>query len=654
MSSADVLKYYLPVRLHGARYAEARDVELPLSSRPVGRGMEAYFARQANGVEAEVEVAGELFKTLVYKLHEPEDGAFVIVDEQGLPNDVSNSDISDGGIPRSYFEDLIERWAHSESIAPQQSVYLPSGFIEPRIVPVTSQEPSLTQTQPWHELKEHSRIVILGEAGAGKTSLIRYMATELARETLDSDAIRSVPVYIQARKFPERTDLHSVIQSELLRPSVDAHIGDIRALFGSGAITLCLDGLDEIVMDRRMQVVESIRSFTSQYPRVRIVVGTRTSSYRWFFPDFKHFELAPFTTHQVAEWTCQRLYHHGVRSWEPLLAWLHSDNDLMEMARNPLLLAVLVHRYDVQSLRLPGKSEILRECVDALLTVWDTVRGIVRRSNAWATPFRKLSRLCRLAFYDWSGKSMGMWSAHRFTQQSRFHEDGEDDPFRSAAEDTDIVSKAKGGSGWTFRHRALADFLAARYIVDKTEDLSDLIRTSSHNDHWSQVWSLACGISVNADHLIRSLVAEPTANALNDVSLAIGILGEDASVESETIGMAREVLASALERAAMGIIITSASDDQYASTYVLLEPTESGPTRKAVLEEWSDVLARMYTLKLNQPTNELRSLLNESEHVGVRTLARGFETDAFCKILIEDREEGAQLRVAFHSELPMD
>lgn len=51
------------------------------------------------------------------------------------------------------------------------------------------------------------------------------------------------------------------------------------------------------------------------------------------------------------------------------------------------------------------------------------------------------------------------------------------------------------------------------------------MEATSRRERWQQVWSLACGISLNADRLIRRLIAQPRADALKDVSLAIGILG---------------------------------------------------------------------------------------------------------------------------------
>lgn len=167
-------------------------------------------------------------------------------------------------------------------------------------------------------------------------------------------------------------------------------------------------------------MVDAILGFGARYPAVRIVVATRTPSYEGFFPDFNHFELAPFNERQMAEWACHKLYHRDGRAREALFAWLHSDRDLYEIVRNPLMLALLVHRYDAQGLRLPGKAEIIAEFIDALVSVWDNVRGIVRSSDILATPFRRLSRLCRLAFRNWMGTSDPghRWLIHKSIDES--------------------------------------------------------------------------------------------------------------------------------------------------------------------------------------------------------------------------------------------
>jgi hypothetical protein len=648
MSTAPSLrrKYYLPLRQRGSRYTEAYDVELPVTSRQVEPDIEAYIDRHSELVKADVEIGGQLFSTTVHRLDDSEDSAFVAVDEDGLPCERAVLDQSEGVVARAYFENFISRFAYSEAIAPQQTVYLPSGFIEPNVLPVAARE-HVSDAKPWHELKNYSRVVVLGEAGAGKTTLMRHLATELASRALEAESVQSVPVYIQFRRLQAKTDLSSAIHAEVFQSAQETIDGDLNALCAIGGLTLCLDGLDEILEERRRRMVDAILGFSARYPAVRIVIATRTPSYEWFFPDFNHFELVPFNERQMAEWACHKLHHRGGRAWETLFTWLHSDRDLYEIARNPLMLALLVHRYDVQGLRLPSKAEIIAEFIDALVSVWDNVRGIVRNSDLWATPFRRLSRLCRLAFRNWMGASdpRYRWPMDRGIDEKLF---------KDTADDTGILARLDTMEGWTFRHRALGDFLAARYVVDQNDDLASLMETTSSCDRWQQVWSLACGISLDPDHLIRRLIAQPRTDALKDVSLAIGILGEDSGAEHETLGLARMTLASALIRAAAATTITPLSDYRDVDTQVLLEPTEAGPARRFLVEQWSDVLNRMYGLKLNQSATELRTLLVNSSHHGVRTLARGLETNATYQVEIEEGANGDLLRVRFLDDLPSD
>lgn len=47
-------------------------------------------------------------------------------------------------------------------------------------------------------------------------------------------------------------------------------------------------------------------------------------------------------------------------------------------------------------------------------------------------------------------------------------------------------------------------------------------------------------------------------------------------------------------------------------------------------------------------------MLVNSDHQGVRTLARGLETNAFCQVEIEEGANGDLLRVRFLDDLPGD
>lgn len=161
-------------------------------------------------------------------------------------------------------------------------------------------------------LQQHSHVFIEGEPGIGKSSLLRYMAMKLARDSVSGRPASLVPVLVSARQLLEQgTGL-----SSSLRPASAALLGfRLRASLpedffeyppAAGASWLVLiDGLDEIV-DSRVR-----RAFASQLcaaanegwnPIYRVVMASRAGAADTLESDtgFARYLMLPFERAQTS------------------------------------------------------------------------------------------------------------------------------------------------------------------------------------------------------------------------------------------------------------------------------------------------------------------------------------------------------------------
>ena len=157
---------------------------------------------------------------------------------------------------------------------------------------------------------------------------------------------------------------------------------------------LILDGFDEApeASRRREDVKAAVLDFRRQFPRVRILLTSRTYAYQrqqWRLPDFVEAVLAPFTKEQIAVFV-DRWYAHmaQVRRNVPsevaqgraalLRQAITQNSRLTELARRPLLLTLMASIHAWRGGTLPeGREELYAESIDLLLDIWQRPKAVL-------------------------------------------------------------------------------------------------------------------------------------------------------------------------------------------------------------------------------------------------------------------------------------
>jgi hypothetical protein len=106
---------------------------------------------------------------------------------------------------------------------------------------------------------EAGRVILRGGAGAGKTTLSRWLAVGAAQATLEGTADpwgNVVPFFLQLRRLAER---EPPMPGKLLNAVAEVIAGEapdgwVRKQFRDGRALLLVDGVDELVAERRVDV----------------------------------------------------------------------------------------------------------------------------------------------------------------------------------------------------------------------------------------------------------------------------------------------------------------------------------------------------------------------------------------------------------------
>ncbi len=264
-------------------------------------------------------------------------------------------------------------------------------------------------------IARHPCLVLVGEAGSGKTTFLKYVAHTAARcyDGKKSDRADWLPDpnplplflplhgfgnYLKDQKLAERESP----SPDLLRDYIVHHLrhldlpeGWIAERIKTGNILLLLDGLDEVARfeDRRF-ITELVAQFASFYDRCRVIVTTRPQGYEGAAQlggSFERRDINPLGWPEDIRFFLERwneaikcreeqgnLSAHGRRlahdNAQKLMSRLENAPNVRELANNPLLLTVMaIVHYNVGE--LPERRADLYDAATELLLGWDKRMG---------------------------------------------------------------------------------------------------------------------------------------------------------------------------------------------------------------------------------------------------------------------------------------
>lgn len=184
------------------------------------------------------------------------------------------------------------------------------------------------------------RLLILGQPGAGKTTMLLELAQKLV-ERVENDLNEPIPILLSLSSWQnEQQSIKDWIVAELNSGKYYKVRKDIaKQWLEEGEIIPLLDGLDELAASRQEQCVKKLNEFLQPgnwiYP---LVVCSRIEEYQLYSTQLAlntSLELQPFSDEQIQE------YLRGIGN-EQLGDSIRDDRELKQLAQTPFLLNVIV------------------------------------------------------------------------------------------------------------------------------------------------------------------------------------------------------------------------------------------------------------------------------------------------------------------------
>ncbi|MFG2134883.1 NACHT domain-containing protein [Streptomyces sp. NPDC048751] len=407
---------------------------------------------------------------------------------------------------------------------------LPLGSLPPETAPRPADE----------ALAAHDRVLLRGEAGSGKTTLVQWLALSVARQDTDGRMAylrERIPFVLPLRtltrhgeRLPAPRDFLAAVGAPLAGEQPD---GWESRVLGAGRGLVLVDGLDEIPEGERALARTWLADLIEAFPGNRWLVTSRPSAVRedWLADEgFTELTLSPMRARDVASFISR--WHAAARTGggpeedaaltayeNQLLHAVRAKPDLGRLATNPLMCGLLcaLHR-DRRGFLPLGRKELYEAALTMLLTRRDRERGLPGPELREEPQLQILQRLAHWLIKD------GRTEMARDRALAEIGKALPALPEMAALGDPDAVLtrllarsgllRAPSADTIDFCHRTFQDFLGARALLD--EGTFGMVHKHAADDQWEDVIRMAVAQGRPRDRveILRQLLRDDSPRAL--------------------------------------------------------------------------------------------------------------------------------------------
>lgn len=396
-------------------------------------------------------------------------------------------------------------------------------------------------------VQSQDRVIVLGNPGGGKTTLLRYLAYSAAVAETDS---AETPIYVRlpefcrAQELDDRVDLVQFVAARAADRGCPDLEGPLRQELADEKrrCLVLLDGLDEVGShEQRERLIRSVQAFVEQYPRNRYAVTSRAVGFEsdpWQDQRFSVFQILEYDQTQLerfADKWARVLSRTENTPYRDVSARLNhaifANRRVRALGSSPLILTILVLLNEARGGVLPRRRvDLYEKVVDVFLDTWESnkrstdkfedTRGIDLDAREFRWLLSDLSLAMQkadrtLAPRWWIAGKIEDYLQHKLGFPLDEAKDACDRMIRYLAERTGLVEE-RGLGLFAFSHRTLQEYFASRGVIDEADTspargVAGCLRGYYFHPQWPEVVRLVAAQLTPplAESLLTSILDDP-------------------------------------------------------------------------------------------------------------------------------------------------
>ena len=339
------------------------------------------------------------------------------------------------------------------------------------------------------EVREGKRILLLGKAGQGKTTILKQIFTRMVDDfCYNTNSQTLVPLYIPLREVNDATLSSIELLWEYLRPNFPLTLENFALLVRTGKITFLFDGFDEIQGYLGQQSINKRAS--SKFFAFPCILSCRKGFYDFYLSTsviqekyVQKIELLPLILDNSITRFIQAFY---TKKWndvypivksEEIIRTIRESQVLQDLIARPLLLVMALDIFteskevnEVEWNRTKLYQKYIEKWLkneaakpDSVLT-WSQ-KTTLMQEIAWSTYITKTSVTARVARYEsitFTQSEIGLILENFFARYQPI-------TFASLMDDVCFRTLLVGGDGdsYYFIHKSFQEYYIAKYILDQ-------------------------------------------------------------------------------------------------------------------------------------------------------------------------------------------
>jgi HEAT repeat protein/energy-coupling factor transporter ATP-binding protein EcfA2 len=390
--------------------------------------------------------------------------------------------------------------------------------------------------EPGTAVNNYQLLVILGAAGVGKTTLLKYLTLTYCQKNIEKQEQREwdhIPIPIILREFLE--------SGKCLRDYINTIFGKygfpkarklVEKDLRGGKCILFLDGFDELITRKNQEeVTNEIFAFIERYHECKIVVTARTPGYHGELLGFTRFEVMEFGNNQVKEFINNRFAGSRRGKAEAMLLLLKENEDIKNLAKNPLMLSIIAALYEENNEVLHKRASVYKRIIEVLLGEWDAYKKI----ESQFTPEKKWYILRKLAVLNHRRDRRTITEKEILEEIDKYSlllglKKEECRLFFEEIWQRSYILRQLFIDTYDFLHLSFQGYFSALELKEREDGIATIIHHLS-DSWWEEPILLYSGVSANASPLVKQIQKQPEDIFYSNLMLSGKCIADASSID---------------------------------------------------------------------------------------------------------------------------